>query len=234
MPSSNPPIIIAGSRPWNAPEAATLLAEYSGESRFVSSPEELESALQVIPDARYIFFIHWSFLVPARITDHYECVCFHMTDVPYGRGGSPLQNLIARGHRETKMTALRMTAQLDAGPVYFKEPLSLEGGSAEEIFLRATRLSCEMIKTILETNPAPLPQSGDIVEFPRRTPAQSELPTGSSLLELHDHIRMLDAEGYPKAFLEIGNLRLEFDRSSLHHGEVQANVKISLIPESQS
>jgi len=37
-----------------------------------------------------------------------------MTDVPYGRGGSPLQNLIVRGHTETKLTALRCVRDLDA------------------------------------------------------------------------------------------------------------------------
>ena len=233
MTSPKPPIIIAGSRPWNIEEAAALLADYPGESRFASTPDELESALQAIPNARYLFFIHWSSLVPARITERYECVCFHMTDVPYGRGGSPLQNLIARGHRDTKMTALRMTPEIDAGPVYLKDPLSLEGGSAEEIFLRASRLSCDMIRTMLTSDIEPVPQSGGVTAFSRRTPDQSELPTDTTLLALHDHIRMLDAEGYPRAFLEVGNLRLEFDRSSLQHGQLQANVKISLLSESQ-
>jgi hypothetical protein len=62
-----------------------------------------------------------------------------MTDVPFGRGGSPLQNLIVRGRRETKLTALRMSREFDAGPVYMKEPLSLEGG-AEEIYLGSADL----------------------------------------------------------------------------------------------
>jgi hypothetical protein len=56
-----------------------------------------------------------------------------MSDVPYGRGGSPLQNLIVRGHRETKISELRMVADMDAGPVYRKEYLSLDG-SARAIF----------------------------------------------------------------------------------------------------
>ena len=60
-----------------------------------------------------------------EIIKRFECVCFHMADVPYGRGGSPLQNLIARGHRETKLTALRMVEDFDAGPVYSKMPLCL-------------------------------------------------------------------------------------------------------------
>jgi len=55
-----------------------------------------------------------------------------MTYMPYGRGGSPLQNLIVRGYRHTKLTALRMVEEFDAGPVYLKEDLCLEG-NAEEI-----------------------------------------------------------------------------------------------------
>ena len=64
---------------------------------------------------------------------------FHITDLPYGRGGSPLQNLIERGYSSTKLTALRCTADLDAGPIYSQEVLNL-AGTAEEIFLRADAL----------------------------------------------------------------------------------------------
>lgn len=52
-----------------------------------------------------IFIPHWSYIIPENIYSQYECIVFHMTDLPYGRGGSPLQNLIVRGHTETKITA---------------------------------------------------------------------------------------------------------------------------------
>lgn len=65
-------------------------------------PEKLELLLP-----KFIFFPHWSWLIPEDIHTRFECVVFHMTDLPYGRGGSPLQNLIVRGHKETKLTALR-------------------------------------------------------------------------------------------------------------------------------
>jgi len=83
-----------------------------------------------------------------------------MTDVPFGRGGSPLQNLIVRGLRETKFTALRMSGEFDAGPVYMKEVMPLEGG-AEEIYLRASRLSGEMIERIIRLEPKPAEQKGE-------------------------------------------------------------------------
>lgn len=225
--NDSPPIIIAGSRPWNRADIEKL-----GLTRKVievSTREELKEALELETSIRFIFFLHWSHIVPRRITDNYDCVCFHMTDVPYGRGGSPLQNLIARGHQETKLTALRMVQALDAGPVYLKRTLSLNGSTAEEIYMRASALSCEMIMQILDEGIEPQEQTGEVVEFARRTPDQSALPVTEDLDIIHDHIRMLDAEGYPHAFLEIGNLRLEFTRSSRYDGKILANVQITRI-----
>ena len=51
---------------------------------------------------KYIFFPHWSKKVDTKIVNNYECVCFHETDLPYGRGGSPIQNLILRNQKMIK------------------------------------------------------------------------------------------------------------------------------------
>ncbi len=159
----------------------------------------------------------------------YECVCFHMTDVPFGRGGSPLQNLITLGYRETRLTALRMTDKFDAGPVYMKEPLSLEGG-AEEIYLRAGRMSAKMIERIIRREPKPMAQRGNPVNFKRRKPEESEIGNPASLEELHDFIRMLDAEGYPHAFMQHSGFRFEFTRPALYDGRIVADVRITRVP----
>jgi hypothetical protein len=39
---------------------------------------------------------------------------------------------------------------------------------------------------------------------------------------------MLDGEGYPPAFLEVGKLRLEFTRASRKVGAVVADVRITI------
>jgi methionyl-tRNA formyltransferase len=167
--------------------------------------------------------------VPDELLDHYECVCFHMADVPYGRGGSPLQNLILAGHRQTKLTALRMVRELDAGPIYMKEDLSLEG-SAEEIYVRATRQSARMIAALTDSETQPVPQTGEPVVFKRRRPEESEIPEATSLQALHDFVRMLDAAGYPKAFLVNKGFRYELNRAVLYHGRVMADVTITKLP----
>jgi len=151
-----------------------------------------------------------------------------MTDVPFGRGGSPLQNLIVRGHRKTTLTALRMAEEFDAGPVYIKEPLSLEGG-AEEIYLRAGRASAKMIQRIVREEMTPVSQEGKAVNFKRRTPAESEVRNPASLEVLYDFIRMLDAEGYPRAFLDYSGMRFEFSRPALYDGRIVADVKITRV-----
>ncbi len=225
--------IVVGRTVWSQKIFNETISKYSGKWHLIQEKEKLilTAIKQINP--RYIFFLHWSWKVPEEIINNYECVCFHMTDVPYGRGGSPLQNLIIRGHQQTKLTALQMTEEFDAGAVYLKEDLCLSG-NAEEIYIRATYLSAQMIKRIIEEEPKPIPQTGEVVIFKRRKPHESKIPQLDSLLSLHDFIRMLDAEGYPKAFIEYQGFRYEFSRSALYNGKIKADVTITPIEENKA
>jgi len=177
----------------------------------------------------FIFFPHWSWLIPEEIHSRFECVVFHMTDLPYGRGGSPLQNLIVRGHKETKLTALRCTEGLDAGPVYLKYPLTLVG-TAEEILQHASTLMEEMIIDIVLNHPTPVQQQGKPVVFKRRHPEDGNLESLAEIEQVYDYIRMLDAEGYPRAFLDTEHFRLEFSEANFSETFVDARVRISRKP----
>jgi methionyl-tRNA formyltransferase len=220
--------LVLGSKPWNRRVFEEEICRLPGDWFYIGSPHEFSFELVRQKSPRYLFFLHWSWKVPDEILQNFECVCFHMTEVPYGRGGSPLQNLIIRGLRETKLTAFRMTSELDAGPVYTKEPLSLEG-SAEEIYIRAGRLSAAMIGRMIQEEVHPLPQQGEVVEFKRRKPEESAISAPASLQELYNFIRMLDADGYPHAFLDYGGFHFEFTRAALYDGRVAADVKITPI-----
>ena len=56
-----------------------------------------------------IFIPHWSYIIPSSIYEKWECIVFHMTDLPFGRGGSPLQNLIVRGIETTKISSITVS-----------------------------------------------------------------------------------------------------------------------------
>jgi len=146
-----------------------------------------------------------------------------MTDLPYGRGGSPLQNLIIQGFEETVLTALRMEKSVDTGSIYYKKTLSLDG-TAHDIYKRVGKLCWDMISNFIKENPSPVAQEGAITNFKRRTPEQSQIPEGLSLEDVYNYIRMLDAPGYPKAFLEMNDYRLEFESSDYAGGRLSAKV----------
>ena len=175
-----------------------------------------------------IFIPHWSSIIPENIYSQYECVVFHMTDLPYGRGGSPLQNLVVRGHTETKISALRVVKELDAGPIYLKSDLSLSG-TAQEIFIRANKIIEQMIGTIVVKDLKSKAQEGEIVKFKRRKKEDSNIAEITELEKVYDYIRMLDADGYPHAFVETENFKLEFSKAKFNSNEKQltANVRIS-------
>lgn len=217
--------VIASPHERNADLCRRVEARVNTPGLSIENPRDLDPEALSECAVETIFFPHWSWKIPKAVHETFECIIFHMTDLPFGRGGSPLQNLIARGFAETKISALRCVEDLDAGPVYLKRRLSL-GGTAEEILLRADRVIEDMIVEILQRRPAPVPQVGEVTHFLRRKREDGDISALDDLQAVHDTIRMLDADGYPPAFLEVGGLRLEFSRSSVRRDEVIADVRI--------
>ena len=173
-----------------------------------------------------IFIPHWSYIIPGEIFRSFECILFHMTDLPFGWGGSPLQNLICLGFEETTISAIRVEKGVDEGMVYLKKGLSLNG-TAAEIYLRASAVVETMIQQIILTDPQPFPQHGEVVVFKRRKPEESNIARLKELKQIYDFIRMLDCEGYPNAFLETDHFRFEFTNAQfLTNQSVTAHVRI--------
>jgi len=204
-----------------------IAARTGSEIIYIGDKESLTLELLRQHQPRYVFFPHWSYIIPAEIYENFECVIFHMTDLPFGRGGSPLQNLISREIYQTKISALRCVHDLDAGDIYMKRDLSLFG-SAQEIYMRAAETTKEMMIEMIQKEPIPQAQCGDVVSFKRRQPEESDIGMLCELDRIFDYIRMLDADGYPKAFLETEHLRLEFTRASLKDGYIKADVEIRI------
>ena len=221
-------ILIVSEKSWNKELVSYLQSTMPQYAFYLISQKEdftVERIGSISPVK--IFIPHWSYIIPSAIFERYECIVFHMTDLPYGSGGSPLQNLIVRGLTATKLSALRVEVGLDTGPVYLKMDLSLSG-TAEEIFVRVNKLVGKMIVEIIQNNLQPVPQEGDPVVFKRRKPEQSDMSGLEKLEEIFDYIRMLDADGYPHAYIEKGEFRYEFTRASIKaDGSIVADVKIT-------
>ena len=216
-------IVIANSNLIHS-EIEKLSKELLGAA-IVNSKEDLtyKKLSELKPD--YIFFLHWSYIISNDVFENFNCILFHMTDLPFGRGGSPLQNLILLGKEETLISAIKVEKGVDSGPVFLKKKLSL-AGTSEEIFLRAGRIMFSMIKEILTNPQEPVAQVGEATIFKRRKPEESNVEAIEDLHVLYDYIRMLDAEGYPNAFVETRFFKLEFSRGKMTKDGIFADVKI--------
>jgi methionyl-tRNA formyltransferase len=218
--------IIASSKSWHKASFDKFSKKNNNFNlSYVSTPDELNLALKENTNPRYLFFLHWNWKVSHVIFRKYECVCFHMTDLPYGRGGSPLQNLILDGKKQTMLSAFKMVEEIDAGPIYDKK-LMLLNGRAEDIYKRSGDLSWEIINWMIEKEPVPEPQKNNPIYFNRRNPEESLLPANGKLFEIYDYIRMLDAPTYPLAYIDHGDFRLEFSDAKFKDDIINARVII--------
>lgn len=204
--------VIATTKSWNVENTKKLISRFpEDEFYLITSKEELTVKFLTEIEPKYVFFPHWSWIIPSEIFKNYKCVVFHMTDLPYGRGGSPLQNLLVRGVYQTKVSAIEVEEGIDTGAVYFKESVDISVGNVDEILGKVSDIVFgKIIPRFIKGNPIPTPQVGEVVTFKRRTPAESAIPEGLSQRQIYDYIRMLDGEGYPMAYKDVGDLRIYF------------------------
>lgn len=194
----------------------------------ITQKEDLEYTKIKAFNPDFIFFPHWSYIIPSQIFKNFTCIGFHMTDLPFGRGGSPLQNLIVREIYKTKISAFKVSEGIDEGPIYMKKDFDISDGSAAEILKRASKIIFEeMIPYILDNSPIPVKQKGIPVIFKRRKESDGEIKRDFSLKKIHDYIRMLDAEGYPSAFICFGKYKLSFRNSQFNGKKIVATVEIT-------
>lgn len=217
-------VLVLAIKSWNI----SNFKKHKKENWYLISEKEeltLETVEKINP--KYILVPHWSWIIPKKIWGKYETVVFHMTDLPYWRGWSPLQNLIVRWHKETKISAIHVNWWIDTWDVYMKQELDLSW-TADEILNRASNLIYEkMIPKILEEKLVPKVQKWEIVEFKRRKKEDGEIPENASMEQFYDYIRMLDGEWYPNAFIKHWDKKILFKNAKIENWELKANITIT-------
>jgi len=195
-------------RKWSIKLFEKLSKKYQ-DMVLLKSPEKLTLNYVKKTNPKLIFFPDWSWIVDDEIINNYKCVCFHESNLPKFRGGSPLQNQIIRGVEKTKSTAFLMNKGLDEGNIFLQKDLSLKG-SINKIFERMIKNDYEMIIKIINGKYKLKKQKGKPTKYNRRKPSQSQLTNlNYSKKHLYNFIRMLE-EPYPNAFIKIGKRRIVF------------------------
>ena len=191
----------------------------------LSSPKKLTINYLKRKKPEIIFFPDWSWIIPNEIISNYKCICFHESNLPKFRGGSPIQNQIIRGVTKTKTTAFIMNEKIDAGDIILQKNLSLEG-SIQEIFSRMYENDYSLILKIINGKYRRKKQSGKPTSYSRRKPKDSELKSlNHSKNYLYNFIRMLE-DPYPNAFVRIGKQKLILKKAIYNNKKLSLEVKI--------
>ena len=178
---------------------------------------------------KIIFFIHWSKFVSQNIFKKYLCIQFHASNLPKGRGGSPIQNQILLNIKNTKISAFKISEILDSGPICLQDNLSLKG-NAIDILRRMETKSIQMIKKIVKKKILVFKeQKGKPSFFQRRKPSESKINVNKTrtINKLYDFLRMLDAPGYPNAFIKLNKFSFIFNDIKINKNKIDAKVKIT-------
>ena len=193
--------------------------------KIINSKKKLNIKYLKYVNPSIIFFPHWSYKVSKRIIQKYNCICFHTGPLPQGRGGSTIQNLIMINKKNSTVCALKMTENIDAGPIFLKKKISLKG-NLEEIFKSISNAIINMMKKLINKKIIPKKQKGKISYFKRLNKKNSKINSEISIKKIYDKIRMLDSPEYPKAYFKIKNLKIELDASRIKKNYIFCNAKI--------
>tara|TARA_A100001015_G_scaffold305950_1_gene399448 strand:+ start:1639 stop:2301 length:663 start_codon:yes stop_codon:yes gene_type:complete len=213
--------LILSKKQWNKKNYNSLNKSF----KFFSSIK-INEIKKISPEI--IFFIHWSKKIPSKIFNNYLCIQFHSSNLPKFKGGSPIQNQIINNKRKTKITAFKVNETIDAGDFCLKKNLDLKG-SANEIYIRMEKTCINMIKKLTKKKRINFfKQKGKSTFYKRRKIEESNISSLKSIniKKIYNFIRMLDAPGYPNAFLEFKNFKIEIYDAKLKNKYLNAKIKI--------
>ena len=152
-----------------------------------------------------VLFYGWSWIIHDTILTDFKCLMLHPSPLPKYRGGSPIQNQIIAGEKQSAVTLFIMDKGIDTGPIVGQQAFSLEGG-IDEIFSRITSVGFELTQDLLINGLNPVPQNNkESTTYRRRKPQDSEI-TSDELNHkpaefLYNKIRMLQ-NPYPNAYIK--------------------------------
>ena len=151
-----------------------------------------------------VLFYGWSWHVSREIINDFLCLMLHPSPLPKYRGGSPIQNQIIDGKKNSKVSIFLMNNEVDAGDILAQENISLEGSLAD-IFNRMEEVGFQLTLNILSDGFKPNPQNhNEATYYKRRRPEDSEITIEELSIRTSDYlfnkIRMLD-NPYPNAFI---------------------------------
>lgn len=130
-------------------------------------------------------------------------IVVHASDLPKGKGFSPMQWQILEGNSEITLSLIEAVKDVDAGPIYFKHKIELNGSELynELRNILASEIIKMCIKFVINIHSfIPKEQIGESTFYRKRSIKDDEIDPNKTIKELFNHFRIADNENYPLYF----------------------------------
>lgn len=159
----------------------------------------------------FLFLLSYWGIVPSAVLDRYlHSLVVHASDLPNGRGWSPMTWAILEGRSRFPICLLEADEKVDRGDIYFRDEMMLSGHELinewrQTIASKTTELCLRFVHDypdVLATRERQL-EAGTY--YPRRTPADSQLDPSKTIEQLFNQLRVADNSAYPAYFDHLGH-----------------------------
>ena len=163
-------------------------------------------------DAQVCFYLSYGRIVPIeQLGRHRHNLVVHGSDLPHGRGWSPLTWQVLEGRSRLAVTLFEAVEELDAGPVYAQRWVDLQGHELIDELrqLQGAKILelCDWaVRNLDDLGAHARPQHGEASFYRRRKPADSRLDPERTIAEQFELLRVVDNDRYP-AFFELRDHR---------------------------
>jgi methionyl-tRNA formyltransferase len=164
------------------------------------------SEVRVGAVAYYLGCIHMA--QPDILSRNQRNLVVHESDLPRGRGFSPLTWQILEGKNHIPICLLEAAAQVDAGAVIYRDSIDYAGHELiTELREGIGNRTIALCRRFLDETAPPSgePQIGEATAYPRRRPADSRIDPLRSISEQFELLRVVDNERYPAWFEHRGH-----------------------------
>ena len=156
--------------------------------------------------ADFCFMLGCGQIVPeSKLAQFRNCLVVHESDLPEGKGWSPLTWQILEGKRRVPVTLLEAARKVDSGPIYAQEWLTFRGDELiEEMRAAVANSTLELCRKFVREYPqikeSARHQTGTETFYRRRTPEDSRLDMDATIESQFDLLRVVDDQRYPAFF----------------------------------
>jgi len=193
---------------WVEERITDLIAEWRDAGHTVNVAYRADA----IPAGDICFPLGCGFLLgPEVLARNTHTLVVHASDLPAGRGWSPMTWQILEGKHEIPIVLFEAREAVDSGPIYLRETMVFDGTELldelrEAVAARTMSLCARFVATYPQVLDGAEQQSGTASYYPRRNADDSRLDPDKSLASQFNLLRVVDNQRYP-AFFERDGVR---------------------------